>query len=837
MAERKRVILLAIIMAVIALAIGGMSISVLYKTAFEEQRARLTEAAQSQARLMEAVARFDRRFSQYAHPQGAAAATISQIIDAHEQYRGFGRTGEFTLARREGDQIVFLLSHRHHDLDMPNPVTFDGIDAEPMRRALSGRSGTVIGLDYRGVAVLAAHEPVAELDLGIVAKIDMAEIRAPFLQAGLAVAVLSLVLIAAGAALFVRVSNPIIETLRESEKKHRSLFETMAQGVVYQDASGSITSANPAAESLLGMSLDQMQGRTSIDPRWKAIHEDGSEFTGETHPGPIAQKTGEEVLGVVMGVFNPKEDDYRWINIDAIPQFRNGEDKPFQTFAMFSDITERRQAEKALADSEIRWRSVTEESPDHVMLLDTNLIIEYINFTAPGISKGQVIGTPITKFFPEAEAAEYERTLRTAIKTGTPASYESQRPTPTGVMLYYESRVVPRYIDGTVIGLTIHARDITERKKAEAGRRRQALVWEQMSDGVMVLDGDGRVLDWNPAAEVMFGYPIDEMLGKTSTILHRKKAAETTVSKITNGISRDGYWSGEIDIVRKDGSEGVVETRVLPFHDENGNLIGRVGVNRDITERKRAEEKTRELEAEIAHIARISVMGEMATTLAHELNQPMTVISGGAELCGDLLRSGKADPQQLLSTLDQMVEQARRASSIIRRVRSFVGKGQNQRRTEDINAVIGEVSELMRVDCRRNKVALVFSPGKELPPVLADAVQIQQVVINLVRNGIDALGKGSSPPRKVMVSTTNDGGDVVEVEVRDTGEGIPAEALDRVFEPFFSTTRDGMGMGLPICRTIIEAHQGKLWTEADGGGAQGAVFKFTLPSATDVRFP
>jgi len=153
-----------------------------YETAFEEERARLTELAQSQARLIEAVARFDAVYSKE-YPKGEIAATLSQITDAHRHYKGFGKTGEFTLARKEGENIVFLLSHRHYDLENPKPVPVDSDLAEPMRLALSGASGNVMGLDYRGKKVLAAYEPVKELGLGIVAKIDLVEIRSPFIKA------------------------------------------------------------------------------------------------------------------------------------------------------------------------------------------------------------------------------------------------------------------------------------------------------------------------------------------------------------------------------------------------------------------------------------------------------------------------------------------------------------------------------------------------------------------------------------------------------------------------------------------------------------------------------
>jgi Na+-transporting methylmalonyl-CoA/oxaloacetate decarboxylase gamma subunit len=214
MNERKRVFLLILIMATVSLLVSGSSITILYRTALDAQKVRLIETAQSQARLIEAVARFDADHSQD-YQQGSVQATISQIIDAHEHYKGFGETGEFTLARREGENIVFLLSHRHHDLSKPKPVPFNSVLAEPMRQALKGRSGTLIGPDYRGKVVLAAHEPVAELNLGIVAKIDLSEIRAPFIKAAVMALLFTLVVVMIGAGWFIRITAPIIKGLEE----------------------------------------------------------------------------------------------------------------------------------------------------------------------------------------------------------------------------------------------------------------------------------------------------------------------------------------------------------------------------------------------------------------------------------------------------------------------------------------------------------------------------------------------------------------------------------------------------------------------------------------------
>ncbi len=266
--HRTRVVTLILVMTVVAVGAVGIALAVLYKVALGEQRARLVEIAQSRARLMEAVARFDAEHSAADVPGGAFAATISQVREAHEQFRGFGKTGEFTLARREGDQIVFLLSHRHADLSDPQPVAFSSQLAEPMRRALSGRSGTLIGLDYRGSRVLAAYEPVDVLDLGIVAKIDLSEVRAPFIRAAFLAGGGAALLIFLGTLLFLRLVNPMVRRLEESNERFRTVIEQAADAVFLVRPDGRFVDVNQRACDALGYTREELLSLTvsDIDP-------------------------------------------------------------------------------------------------------------------------------------------------------------------------------------------------------------------------------------------------------------------------------------------------------------------------------------------------------------------------------------------------------------------------------------------------------------------------------------------------------------------------------------------------------------------------------------------
>ena len=237
MNERNRLFLLISIMVAASLIVVGITIKVLYDAAFSEEQARLVETTQSQARLIEAIARFDKIHQQKWHPDRGepTEATLSQIIDAHGKYKGFGETGEFTLARLDGNNIIFLLNHRHGGLDKPKPIPFVSKLAQPMRQALLGKSGTLIGHDYRGETVLAAYEPVQELNYGIVAKIDLAEIRAPFVRAGTIALGFTVLIVFIGALSFLRITKPMIRRLESQADELKTANEAMKREIVERE--------------------------------------------------------------------------------------------------------------------------------------------------------------------------------------------------------------------------------------------------------------------------------------------------------------------------------------------------------------------------------------------------------------------------------------------------------------------------------------------------------------------------------------------------------------------------------------------------------------------------
>ncbi len=249
-------------MALTSLTVGAISIAILYDTAIDQHRLRLVETVKSQARLIEAIASFNASKNSSSKDDDWQEITLQQIKSAHSQFKGFGETGEYALARLAEDQIIFVLSHRHSDLQTPQSIPFQGNWAEPMRQALVGRSGTMIGFDYRGKQVLAAYEPVAVLNLGLVAKTDLSEIRAPFIITGLISLGMGLLIILIASRLFFRIAEPIAQQIEQQAETFQTLAETSHEGIILIDIKGMIQYINPSAEAMFGYTKDVLPGQS-----------------------------------------------------------------------------------------------------------------------------------------------------------------------------------------------------------------------------------------------------------------------------------------------------------------------------------------------------------------------------------------------------------------------------------------------------------------------------------------------------------------------------------------------------------------------------------------------
>ncbi len=370
--------------------------------------------------------------------------------------------------------------------------------------------------------------------------------------------------------------------------------------------------------------------------------------------------------------------------------------------------------------------------------------------------------------------------------------------------------------------------DITEERRGREARLYLASIVESSDDAIIGKTLDGVVTSWNHAAEAIFGYTGSEMIGRPITLLHppdRVDEAAMILERLTRGERVSHH---ETVRVHKDGREIAVSLTISPILGSAGTIIGASKIVRDITGERRSQVRIVELQAELVHVARLSTMGQMASAIAHELNQPLTAVGNYAGALGRMLSTANADPERVRDIVERIRQQTTRAGDVIRRLRDHVAKRGATRRQEAINAVVTEAVELGLVGTRYQGVRTDIRLDATVGSASLDRIQIGQVIINLVRNAVEAME--TSEQRELVVATRAADG-AVEIIVSDTGPGIASEIAGRLFQPFVTTKPTGLGLGLSICREIVEAHEGQL--TAAPGAAGGTVFTMRLPLTPD----
>lgn len=287
----------------------------------------------------------------------------------------------------------------------------------------------------------------------------------------------------------------------------------------------------------------------------------------------------------------------------------------------------------------------------------------------------------------------------------------------------------------------------------------------------------------------------------------------------------------ELRLQCKDGSTREVSLNVSAVRDDVDDIICGRSILRDVTDRKKAEQRIREQRAELTHVARVSTMGEMAAGLAHEINQPLAAIAAYAEGASVRLKSGGADQGELVAIVERIAADAQRAGEVIRHLRQFVRKRETDRVAVDVNDLIRKVCGFASIEAKYQQVAMQFDLAERLPLAQADAIEIQQVILNLVRNAVDAMKEVDTRDRRITIRTRTPNPRGVEVIVEDSGCGISATVREQAFEPFFTSKEDGLGMGLAISRSIVEAHGGQIRFEPVSG--RGTAVRFFLPRAKE----
>ena len=388
-----------------------------------------------------------------------------------------------------------------------------------------------------------------------------------------------------------------------------------------------------------------------------------------------------------------------------------------------------------------------------------------------------------------------------------------------------------------IVGIAISlAGERLRRTRIESFRRQEDLVAREahlqsildtVPDAMIVIDETGTMQSFSKTAERLFGYPEIDAIGRNVSMLMPspyREAHDAYIGRYLHTGERRIIGIGRVVVgERRDGSTFPMELAVGEMRSPDRRYF--TGFIRDLSERQVTEARLQDLQAELVHMSRLTAMGEMASTLAHELNQPLSAIANYMKGSRRILEQS-ADERclKVRDAIDKAGEQALRAGDIIRRLRDFVARGESERRVESIAKLVEEASALALVGAKELgvRVHFQFTPGAD--HVLADRVQIQQVLLNLMRNAIEAMEQ--SDRRELWLKTTPSGDGTVEVSVSDTGYGMAPEVTEQLFHPFVTTKQNGMGVGLSISRSIIDAHGGRIWAEPNPGG--GTVFRFTL---------
>jgi len=374
--------------------------------------------------------------------------------------------------------------------------------------------------------------------------------------------------------------------------------------------------------------------------------------------------------------------------------------------------------------------------------------------------------------------------------------------------------------------------DVTERKRGEQAIRLLAAVVQSSHDAIVSKDLDGIITSWNKGAERLFGYAADEAVGQNILLIippGRRDEEIAIIERLTRGEQVDHF---ETVRMRKDGSLLDVALTISPMRDAADRVVGASKLARDITERKHAEEALRQARAELAHVNRVTTMGELTASLAHEVNQPIAAAVTSANSCIRWLAADVPNLDKARAAAERIVKDGTRAAEIISRIRLLFQKGTQQLECVDVNEVIEEMIVLLRGEATRHSISVRTELAANLRQVMGDRVQLQQVMMNLMTNGIDAM-KSVDGMRELAIKSQRAENEHLLVSVSDTGVGLPPGQTDEIFNAFFTTKPHGTGMGLRICRSIVESHGGRLW--AGDNSPRGASFYVSLPTRVETR--
>jgi PAS domain S-box-containing protein len=478
-----------------------------------------------------------------------------------------------------------------------------------------------------------------------------------------------------------------------------------------------------------------------------------------------------------------------------------------------------------------------EQTPEAVAVLSADGRIVRINkeFTRMfGYEPAEVLERPVNDLIVPERLVESAREYNRRLKSGDRVEVETVRRRKDGNDVHVSLLAVPvTAASGEQVANYAIYRDITERKRAEERLLESEVRFQAIAD-------TAPVMIWTTGTDGLCNYFSKPWLDFTGRTMEQEVGMGWTEGVHPDDVQGclDGFLPAfqarkpfrmEYRLRRADGEYRWVDESGIPRYTPGGEFAGYIGCNIDITDRKRAEEereRLRQVQSELAHINRVTTMGELAASIAHEVKQPISAAHTNAQTCLRWLGRNQPEIEEAREAASRVIQDVTRASEIISRIRVLFKKGEPEREWVDVNEVIREMISLMRSEAARHAISIHTELAPELPNVRADRVQLQQVFMNLMLNGIDAITEGNVAGDLTIKSQRNPDGQVL-ISVSDTGIGLPPERANKVFDAFFTTKPQGTGMGLSISRSIIESHGGRLW--ATGNSDRGATFQFTLP--------
>lgn len=618
----------------------------------------------------------------------------------------------------------------------------------------------------------------------------------------------------------------------EAEKRDQStqyealnnLFNLSLDMLCVADFEGYFRVINSAFENILGHTRQVLLETPFIE----FVHPDDQAATQEA----VAQQAAGEPVAYFENRYRCKDGSYKWLAWTAVPASKNG-----YIYAVARDITKQKAIQCELEAQRELFNNVLSNVPASIFWKDRNSVYLGVNkqfARDTGLqSPDELIGKSDYDLAWTKEEADFYRECDLKVMDGGEAmlNIEESQLQADGRTVHLLTNKVP-LLDamGQVTGMLGIYMDITKRKQAETSLRKSESRLQTLFDSVVeyifVIDPEGQIIKVNRYVYEQSGYKADEIIGRNIKEFFSEDSKVICDCNFPT-LLEQGYNRAEVEFVCKDGRVIQMECSATAVPDENGDFTTFLIVQRDVTDEKRAEEERQYHHQEMAHVIRLSTAGEMASGMAHELNQPLTALLSYCGTAVSLVNSMSSPPQQLSDILERATEQAHRAGEIIRHLREFVSKGDNNQEFLDIDQVIRDVIIFIKHEVQESDVEITFHPGSQTCKIKANKIQIEQVLVNMVRNSLEAIRHAKITEGQIVLQSRSLSNELVKVTVADNGPGINPAMVDTLFHPFQTTKKTGMGIGLSLSRTIIETLGGKLWVDKDY--ENGALFAFELP--------